>query len=109
MKTLVTRSLAAAGAMVVAAATLTACGSGDSGSSATGGKKSVYVISCTDETPWCAKYNSTFKSEFEKAGIDVTVLTDPYDPAEQNQHMNQAITAKPDAIVLLASDAAGIV
>ncbi|WP_272475606.1 sugar ABC transporter substrate-binding protein [Baekduia alba] len=94
------------------------CGSSESSSSAKGGGgsasgsvsgKKAFVISCSDEVPFCNAYNKTIASRLEAAGMKVTTLTDAFDAGLQNQHMNQAIAQHPAAIVLNASNSSAIV
>lgn len=109
MKTRTKRSLNAATALILGTTALIGCGSSGSSGGSAGKSKEIYVISCTEQVPFCGKYASTLRDAFGKAGYKVTVLTDAFDPAKQNQHMQQAITAKPAAIILNASDATAIV
>lgn len=93
---------------------LTACGSSSSDSTSASGSgsvdgKSVYIISCTEEVPFCAAYNNHIAEKLEAAGIDATILTDPFDPALENQHMDQAISRHADAIILNAANSSAIV
>ena len=109
-----TRSATVLTGALLPMALVAACSSGSgssstSSSSAASGSKDIYLVSCSDQVPWCAKYNATAKAGFEAKSYKVTVLGNPFDPALQNQHMNQAITAKPAAIVVLASDVNAIV
>lgn len=107
---------------VLLAVGLAACGgsSGDSGSTESTGAsesgatseeggggesvagKSVWVVGCTNAIPYCAGQNKTFQSEFGQAGVDVTVVTSPYDATKQAQQIDQAIAQNAEAIVLQA-------
>ena len=90
---------------LVASATLVLAG----GSSAKpmAGKK-VYLVTC-EPNVFCHAYNAQLTKLLKAKGISVTQLSDNFDPALQNQHMNQAIAAKPDAIIVFASNADAIV
>lgn len=66
--------------------------------------KKVALVTC-EPNVFCHAYNVNLSKKLKAAGIDVTQLSDNFDPALQNQHMNQAIAGKPDAIVLFASNA----
>lgn len=121
------RNGALAGVAMAGCLALAACGSSDdsSTSASTGssastaaasdssggsleGKKVMYVA-CSDQNQWCRAYNKQIVDGLKSKGVDVTYLQDPYDPVLQVQHLNQAISQKPDAIVLLASDARAVV
>lgn len=96
------------------------CGSSDSSSNDGGSGttsagtasvkgKSVVLVDCSDQIPWCHAYNETIAAGLDRAGVKLTTLTDPFDPAVQDQHMNQAIAQHPDAIILLASNSSSII
>jgi ribose transport system substrate-binding protein len=121
-----TWSRAAVVALCVAAApmALAACGSstgspataggGGASSAATGGSgsikgKKVALVSCGDINQWCKAFNNTLKGHLAADGVDVTYLQDPFDAVLQGQHLDQAVAQKPDAILLIASDAKGVV
>jgi len=70
--------------------------------------KKVYLVTC-EPNVWCHAYNARVTQKLKAAGISVTQLSDNFDPDLQNQHMNQAIAAKPDAILIFASNADAIV
>lgn len=102
---------------MLAALALIASGCGSSSSStsasASGSEsvkgKSVYIINCTEEVPWCAAYQKDLTAEFEEAGIEVTSLDDNFEPDVQDQHMNEAIAKHADAVVLNAANSSAIV
>ena len=71
--------------------------------------KSVGVIICTNQNPFCAAWANTVKSGFEKQGASVTVLTSVFDPAVDAQNMNRLIADKPDLIVSVPASASAIV
>jgi ABC-type sugar transport system substrate-binding protein len=107
--------------LIVSALTLAACGSDDDDGDTTGAGnsaesrsgslegKSVYVLGCDDSNAFCAAYNETATRMGEEAGMDVTVLTSNFDPAEQARLMNQAIAANPDVILEVPDDGNAIV
>jgi len=72
------------------------------------GKKKVFLVTC-EPNVFCHAYNVNLTKNLKAAGVSVTQLSDNFDPALQNQHMNQAIAQKPDAIVVFASNADAIV
>ncbi|MCL2803340.1 MAG: sugar ABC transporter substrate-binding protein [Micrococcales bacterium] len=71
--------------------------------------KTVYYVACSDQNQWCRAYNNLLVKGLEDKGVKVTYLQDPYDPVLQVQHLNQAISQQPDAIILLASDARAVI
>lgn len=97
-----------------AALFVAACGGSDSGSSDTGASsadvkgKKVILVTC-EPNVFCNAYNVNLTKNLEAKGVQVKQLSDNFDPALQNQHMNQAIAQKPDAIVLFASNADAVV
>jgi ABC-type sugar transport system substrate-binding protein len=104
-------ALATTGCMLVAG-----CGSddggGSSGSASSGGSlkgKKVMYVACGDQNQWCRAGNHRVIDALKAKGVDVTYLQDPYDPVKQVQNLNQAISQKPDLIVLLATDARAVV
>lgn len=71
--------------------------------------KKVYYVACSDQNQWCRAGNKLLVDGLRSKGVDVTYLQDPYDPVLQVQHLNQAISQRPDAIILLASDARAVI
>src|SRR5580658_389908 len=76
--------------------------------SALKGKKLAYVA-CSDLNRWCREFRNTIVPALEAKGVIVTDLQDPYDPALQAQHLDQAVAQKPDLIALLATNARSVV
>lgn len=106
-----------AGAVVIGALALTACsgGAGDgggTGEASSGGDvsgKKVYFLTMPPTVEYAAVQGEEFKRVAEEAGIEVTELTNNFDPAQQAQQVNQAIAARPDAIVIWPSDANAVI
>lgn len=71
--------------------------------------KKIGVVFCTDAHPFCAGWNKSFKATMTKLGAKVTILTDFFNPAVQQQHMNQLIAQRPDLIVVTPADPNAIV
>lgn len=121
------RLLAVGVGVVLLAALVAACG-GSSDSSSTGSEtgsseassaggggggesvsgKSVSLVTC-EPNVYCHAYNENMKSILEAEGVEVTQLSDNFEPELQNQHMDQAIASKPDLIAVFASNADAIV
>jgi len=119
MRSLKYHRRALAGLALVGCLALAACGSddssggsgsssGSSGGDSLKGKKVAYVA-CSDQNQWCRAGNHRVIDELKAKGVDVTYLQDPYDPVKQVQNLNQAISQRPDLIVLLATDARAVV
>jgi ABC-type sugar transport system substrate-binding protein len=81
---------------------------GDEGSSESVEGKRVFLVTC-EPNVFCHAYNERLKEKLGEEGVNVTQLSDNFEPAVQNQHMNQAIAARPDAIILFASNADAVV
>jgi ABC-type sugar transport system substrate-binding protein len=102
----------AVGAAVVVAA-VAGCGSSSSGSSKSSGSdgsvagKRVAVVGGPDSNPWSTVFNNTVKDELEKQGAKITV-SGTLDPAAQVQMLNQAVSSKPDILVLQALDSTAV-
>lgn len=71
--------------------------------------KTVYLVSCSDQNQWCRAGNHKIIDELSGRGAQVTYLQDPYEPVLQVRHLEEAIAAKPDLVVLLASDAKAVI
>ncbi len=112
MKTFASSRLGSGQAIVALAAialTLAAvlASASSSGAQPQAGKR-IFLVTC-EPNVWCHAYNKNMVAKLKAAGHKVTQLSDNFDPALQNQHMNQAIAAKPDLIVIFASNADAIV
>ena len=124
------RLLATGLGIVVLAALVAACGgssSGSSGGSTSGSEpatseesgesseggesvsgKTVSLVTC-EPNVYCHAFNEKLKGILEGEGVKVTQLSDNFEPELQNQHMDQAIAAKPDLLAVFASNADAIV
>jgi ribose transport system substrate-binding protein len=95
---------------------LAACGGSDGGKSqsASAGteplsKKTAYLISCFDANPWCKEFNAEFIKKMSDGGVDVTLLQNAFDPVEEAQQFEQAISQQPGAIFVQAADGNAVV
>jgi ABC-type sugar transport system substrate-binding protein len=79
---------------------------GEAGESVEG--KTVSLVTC-EPNVYCHAYNENLKRLLGERGVKVTQLSDNFEPELQNQHMDQAIAAKPDLIAVFASNADAIV
>ncbi len=104
---------------------IAACGSdGDSGATSSGGGaatdgnataaesdlsgKKVFLVSCTNQVPYCARFNRDVTKNLEQSGADVTVQLSNYNPADQVASLNQAVAEKADLVALLPFNQAAI-
>lgn len=106
-----------AGAALLTALTLgaTACAGtapspGSSGGTAEdiAGKK-VTLLTVSQTCEYCAIHTEEIEAAAEEAGVDLSVVITEWDPAEQAQQVNQAISTRPDAVILWAADATAVV
>jgi ABC-type sugar transport system substrate-binding protein len=110
------RSQLALGSSIVLALTMAGCGGSNDGGGggsdpAAGGiaNKSAYLISCFDANPWCKAFNERFLEQMGQGGVEVTLLQNAFDPVEEAQQFDQAISQKPGAIFVLAADGNAVV
>ena len=113
MKTTSMKRLAVA-LSLTSALFLSACGSTSSATPNTGGGggdakgKKVTLLTVAQSCDYCAKHTEEFKKVAEAAGIQVTVVVNDFNAAEQAQQVTQAISTRPDAVVLWPADATAI-
>jgi ribose transport system substrate-binding protein len=109
------RRIAAAAIGLALSVSLAACGGGgDSGSSASAGSSGgakgakVTLLTVSQSCDYCATHTDEFKRIAKAAGIDLTVVVNEFDAAQQAQQINQAISTRPDAVVVWPADATAI-
>lgn len=85
----------------------TAAGGASGGGDASG--KKVVLLSCAASNPWCKTFNDNIVDGVEGAGAKVTLLENNFDAAVQVQQFGQAISQKPDLILLEATDTKSMV
>lgn len=113
MKTTSMKRLAVA-LSLTSALFLSACGSTPSAAPSAGGEsgdvkgKKVTLLTVAQSCDYCAKHTEEFKKVAEAAGVQVTVVVNDFNASEQAQQVNQAISTRPDAIVLWPADATAI-
>ena len=88
------RASAAAALLTVAAG---------SGHAQAQGKK-VILLGADDICEYCAVYNDAVRKYAKDAGIDLELVTNKFDAAQQASQAEQAIAKKPDAILLWTID-----
>jgi ribose transport system substrate-binding protein len=113
MKTTSMKRLAAA-LTLTSTLFLAACGStpaaapnASEGSGDIKGKK-VTLLTVAQSCDYCAKHTEEFKKIAEAAGVQVTVVVNDFNASEQAQQVTQAISTRPDAVVLWPADATAI-
>jgi ABC-type sugar transport system substrate-binding protein len=101
------RNLSGAAAAVVAAITIAGCGGASTGGSAgstagSGGLdgKKVTLVTCTNSNAWCSRWSADTQKALEAKGVKVTVLTHNFDASQEVQILNQAISSRPDLVLL---------
>ena len=114
MKTTSMKRLAVA-LSLTSALFLAACGSTPAAAPNAGGDstdvkgKKVTLLTVAQSCDYCAKHTEEFKKVAEAAGVQVTVVVNDFNAAEQAQQVTQAISTRPDAIVLWPADATAII
>lgn len=89
-------------ALVISLVGLSGCAAGstakpaDVGGSVAG--KKVFIVSCINSVPFCAKENQLYKSELEAAGAKVTMLLDAFSGPDEASNIQQAISQGADLI-----------
>jgi len=69
----------------------------------------VILLSADDVCEYCAVYNSTARRFAKEAGIELEVVTNKFDAAQQASQVDQAIAKKPAAILLWAIDGSALI
>jgi len=69
----------------------------------------VILLGVSEECVYCARYQNTFRQLMAENGVDLEVKMTPFDPAIQATQVDQAISQKPDVLVVWPADASAIV
>jgi ABC-type sugar transport system substrate-binding protein len=85
----------------------TACGFGLGPSKE--GRMQVVLLTVSQACDYCAKHTEAFKTAMEEEGVDLRVVVNEFNAAEQAQQVTQAISTDPDAIVVWPADARAII
>ncbi|HSV53076.1 MAG TPA: sugar ABC transporter substrate-binding protein [Burkholderiaceae bacterium] len=88
---------------VVVAGTVLALAAGSALAQAHKGKK-VILLGADDICEYCAVYNDAVRKFAKDAGIELELVTNKFDAAQQAAQVEQAIAKKPDAILLWTID-----
>lgn len=102
-----TRSLLAL--LCLALVTTVAVGCSSDAGAAKDNRKQVVLLTVSQTCDYCAKHTDTFKAAMAKAGIDVRVVVNEFNAADQAQQVTQVISTKPDAIVVWPADSRAII
>jgi len=94
------RKVGAAIIGVAAAAAFSGCGGQSSGSEGGLAGKRVTLVTCPTSNAICSSWSSNTEKALEAKGVEVTVYTQNFDAAQEVQLLNQAISARPDLIIL---------
>src|SRR5262245_27134897 len=74
-----------------------------------GAPKEVVLLTVSQTSDYCAKHTETFKAAMAKAGVNLRVVVNEFNAADQAQQVNQAISTQPDAIVVWPADSRAII
>lgn len=66
--------------------------------------KTVTLVTCGTSNPWCKVFNEQIISKLKAAGIKVNVLENDFDAVLEVQQMNEAISQRPDLIMVEPAD-----
>ncbi|NWB95743.1 sugar ABC transporter substrate-binding protein [Pseudomonas gingeri] len=69
----------------------------------------VIFLGADDVCSYCAAYNSSLRDYAKEKGLDLEIVTNKFDPAQQASQIDQAIARKPAVILLWAIDGAALV
>jgi ribose transport system substrate-binding protein len=93
------------------AACLCACGgAGSTGSAGSaGGRPTVAALVSGTNVPYLATYAKRMKAQAAKDGVTLKVYSAKFDSSQQAQQFDQAISSKPDALIVNPVDAKAVV
>ncbi|MBL8577603.1 MAG: sugar ABC transporter substrate-binding protein [Mesorhizobium sp.] len=66
--------------------------------------KHVMLVTCGPSNPWCKTFNERITGLLKETGVKITVLENDLDPIQVNQQMAQAVSQKPDLIMVEPAD-----
>jgi len=87
---------------------LAACGRGD-GDTARQSRPKVILLGVSEECVYCARHQNAFRALMAEHEVDLEVKITPFDAAIQATQVDQAISQKPDVLVVWPADASAIV
>jgi ABC-type sugar transport system substrate-binding protein len=70
--------------------------------------KHVILVDGSAADPFIAAYNRTFTSALKGEGVKVSVLSNNFDSAVEQQKLNQAISERPDLIAVAVQDPSAV-
>ncbi|MCX5043468.1 sugar ABC transporter substrate-binding protein [Aldersonia sp. NBC_00410] len=86
-----------------------AVGCSNDADAAKGTRKQVVLLTVSQTCDYCAKHTATLKAAMAEAGVDLRVVVNEFNAADQAQQVTQAISTKPDAIVVWPADSRAII
>jgi ABC-type sugar transport system substrate-binding protein len=66
--------------------------------------KRIIFVACGPSNPWCKVFNERLVGLLRETKADVKVLENDLDPVQVNQQMAQAVSERPDMIIVLPAD-----
>jgi ABC-type sugar transport system substrate-binding protein len=108
------RALVATLGVLAIALPAAACGGGGGGGTTTaaaGGSvkgKTVILVDGAPADPFIAAFNRTFTDTLKAKGVKVSVLSNNFDSAVEQQKLNQAISEHPDLIAVAVQDPSAV-
>ncbi|OZF01292.1 hypothetical protein CH299_11705 [Rhodococcus sp. 14-2686-1-2] len=102
------RRLLTALSALMAIALMSGCAVGATGSGDSD-RKQVVLLTVSQTCDYCAKHTDTFKAAMAEAGVDLRVVVNEFNAADQAQQVTQAISTQPDAIVVWPADSRAII
>ncbi|KWX25652.1 hypothetical protein AFM11_03055 [Mycolicibacterium wolinskyi] len=71
--------------------------------------KEIVLLTVSQTCDYCAKHTETFKAAMAAAGVNLRVVVNEFNAADQAQQVNQAISTRPDAMVVWPADSRAII
>jgi ABC-type sugar transport system substrate-binding protein len=66
--------------------------------------KTVTLVTCGTSNPWCKVFNEQITNSLKAAGVKVNVLENDFDAVLEVQQMNEAVSQRPDLIMVEPAD-----
>lgn len=101
-----TRALVALLCLVLLASVSAGCGAAETNDD---DRKQVVLLTVSQTCDYCAKHTEAFKEAMAEEGVDLRVVVNEFNAAEQAQQVTQAISTNPDAIVVWPADSRAII
>lgn len=72
-------------------------------------RKEVVLLTVSQTCDYCAKHTDAIRGAMAAADVDLRVVVNEYNAADQAQQVTQAISTDPDAIIVFPADARAII